>query len=201
MFVKPSDIAKLSYEDFQVPYEIEGHLLFSNELTHLVDIDSRDSNQPHYGILLNPRFLEDLLSKSIPPAVGTMVQFTGRIRMKATLTYTGFSILPARVGYIYNYSFENKDCKYEFHISDTFKNVVIKSPAKVTASILKDLKSNVEKFQKMTVMDIKKYLAINPETIAGEHIEGDEFKNLLEALNKHRIAYEVSECPIRFGIP
>ena len=90
MFVKPSDIAKLSYEDFQVPYEIEGHLLFSNELTHLVDIESRNSNEPHFGILLNPRYLKELLSKNIEPAVGSMVQFTGKIRMKATLTLPSF---------------------------------------------------------------------------------------------------------------
>lgn len=201
MIMKPSDIAKLSYEDFGRPYEIEGYLFISGELTHLVDVKAHDSNKPHFGVLLNPSLLKDLLSKDLPVSAGTMVSCVGLIRMKATLTFTGFSILPARIGYIYNYSFENDYCKYEFHNSDTYKDVTLITPEKATATILSDIKSVSEKFDLMTVMELKKNLMENNEILLAEHIEGKKFEELQAVLDVHNLQYHVEECPIKFGMP
>lgn len=201
MFWKPSEIVKLSYEDFGIPYDIEGYLYISDGLTHLVDIGSENTNEPHFGILLNSHLLKSLLEKDLPISAGTMVRHAGIIRMKATVTFTGFSILPAKIGYIYNYSFENDYSKYEFHISDTFKDVILKNPVNTTASMLKEIKSGVPIFESTTIMDLKKQLSENNHILLAEHIEGEEFEKIVRILDGHKLDYEIVECPIRFGSP
>ena len=201
MFMKPSEISKLSYNEFDKPFQIEGELIVSGGLTHIIDIDAYTSNKPHYGILLKFDLLKDLLGKDLPVAAGTRVNYSGKIRVKATLTYTGYSILPASIEYIYNYSFENEHGSFDFYISDTYKDVLLKTPKKISAPMLSSLRSVCSKFSSMTVMELKKFLVNNHEIIIAEHIEGADFENLIRVLDEFELQYKVSECPIRFGMP
>jgi len=201
MIMKPSEIAELTYEDFDKPFEIEGYLIISGELTHIVDIGAYESKKPHYGILLAPKLLKDLIEKDLPQSVGTRVHSEGKIKLKATVTYTGYSILPVSIGYIYNYSFENKHCNYDFYQSDTYKDVRFKSPENISAAMLSDLKSVNTVFKSISIMELKKHLAEKDDILVAEHIEGEELQRLLKTLDTHQLQYEVTECPIRFGMP
>ncbi len=197
--MKPSEAARLPYEAHSRPVEIEGFLIASGVYSHLVDSeDILRSREPHFGILINHEAIRCLETLELDNYAGSWVGYTGHVRLKGTMTHTGFSMLPKYIYFLYYLTYWNDRIgTHEFHFSDTFKDVHLISPKSVRADLLRDIAPYFERTD--TYMSIKSYLEENDRFLLQAHVQGEELEKTEALLRRHDLHYELIECEVGLG--
>ena len=102
--MKPSEVIQAGETLHRQPVEIEGYAVFSTTLSYMVDSEAiYQAGEPHLGILLNNAALQPIWDAGLSPYAGTMVDYAGHLKLKGTVTHTGFSLLSQYIAYVYKY--------------------------------------------------------------------------------------------------
>lgn len=202
--MKVSELIQLeSPLKYRQPVCVEGYLILSGLLTYVVD--SRDeaySGRPHFGMVLSRKDLIQLEKLDLPMLAGSAVLLVGQIKLKGTVSYTGLSLLPICMSYIYEYSFihPSTNTEYHFKISDVFRNVYLINPGQISAGSLRAIQPFLA--PSLTIMQAKHLVLNQSETLVGEHVEGDDYANRIHILEENQLPYRVEECEIcHWGTP
>lgn len=202
--MRVSEALQLSYEQYRHPIEISGHLVISSHFVCLYEDEAatRPGNWQR-GILVSRAALHPLEEQLFPCLVGTSVSLKGDITLKATITHTGIAITPAYLPYIYEFNFFMPGYvelpSFSYKHGDPFVDVFVNSPDHITARTLSVLKPLFP--PALTVMQLKQILSEKNEHQVGEHVRGDQLKQIIDMLEDAGCRWHTKACEIFWGNP
>lgn len=196
--MKVSEFIRMdSTQKYRQPVCIEGYLILSGILTYVVDShDEAYSGRPHFGMVLSRKDLIQLEKLDLPMLAGSAVLLVGQIKLKGTLSYTGLSLLPICMPYIYEYSFihPSTNTEYRFKISDVFRHIYLINPGQISARSLRAIQPFLT--PNLTIMQAKHLVLSQSETLIGDHVEGDDYASRIRILEENQLPYRIEECEI-----
>lgn len=199
--MKPSELAKFRFTgkspspELPSPVELEGKLIASGNLSHLIDSDTPDySHASCFGVLLPEGLIDRLDHLPIPLLGGSSVNFVGYATFICDVWQTGYHMLPYRMTKVYSFTYEDDYVgKHSLHVSHMSYDVYINANEDWDAGALKSLLPFFE--SNFTIMELRKHLNSRENMLLHRSLEGERLSDVEEILKELGVRYELRRVP------